>query len=102
MVGFAGDAQGFDGAGAYTRTATGGGETLIKTTKLSGRPQGRDQLFGNALVPPLGTRPKKPSRKPPFNTSRACYQNAKPNLNGPAAGPGAPDATAARAGGGSP
>jgi ABC-type transporter Mla subunit MlaD len=94
MVGFAGEAQGFDGNGSYVRTATGGGQTLIKTGKLSGRPASRSQLFGHATVPPLGTSPKKPSKMPPYKTSRACYKNAAPNLNGPAAGPGAPDAVA--------
>ncbi len=94
MVGFAGDAQGFDGNGSYTRTATGGGQTLIKTGKLSGRPASRSQLFGHAVAPPLGTRPKKPSKAPTYNTSRACYKNAPPNLNGPAAGPGPADTVA--------
>jgi ABC-type transporter Mla subunit MlaD len=94
MVGFAGDAQGFDGNGSYTRTATGGGQTLIKTGRLSGRPASRSQLFGNAVAPPQGTRPKRPSKAPAYNTSRACYKNAQPNLNGPAAGPGPADALA--------
>ena len=50
MVGFAGEAQGFDGNGSYMRTATGGGDILIKSGKLQNRPKGRDQLFGNALA----------------------------------------------------
>ena len=91
MVGFAGEAQGFDGAGSYVRTATGGGNVLIKTGKLKNRPKGRDQLFGNALLPPIGTRPKRPSSPPPYKPTVACYKNPKPNLNGPAAGPGPPD-----------
>jgi phospholipid/cholesterol/gamma-HCH transport system substrate-binding protein len=98
MVGFAGEAQGFDGAGSYVRTATGGGDLLIQTGKLKNRPKGRDQLFGNALLPPLGTRPKRPPKKPPFKTDVACYTNPKPNLNGPAAGPGPPDKVLPRGG----
>ena len=32
----------------------------MKTGKLSGRPKERDVLYGNALVPPQGTRPEAP------------------------------------------
>jgi phospholipid/cholesterol/gamma-HCH transport system substrate-binding protein len=91
MVGFAGEAQGFDGAGSYVRTATGGGNNLLQTGKLANRPKGRDQLYGNALLPPQGTRPKRPSKRPPYKPDVACYKNAKPDLNGPAAAAGAPD-----------
>ncbi len=92
MVAFASDAQGFDGNGSYTRTATGGGDILIHTDKLADRPKNRDVLYGHALNPPLGTQPKRPSSKPPYKTNVDCYKNAKPNLNGPAAAPGPPDA----------
>jgi phospholipid/cholesterol/gamma-HCH transport system substrate-binding protein len=91
VVGLAGESQGFDGAGSYTRTATGGGDVLVKTGKLANRPKGRDVLYGNALVPPQGTRPRRPSKKPPFKTDVACYKNPKPDLNGPAATSGPPD-----------
>ena len=91
MVGFASDAQGFDGNGSYTRTATGGGDILVRTGKLSNRPRNRDVLYGHALVPPLGTRPKRPARKPAYNTKRDCYKNSIPQLNGPAAAAGPPD-----------
>jgi ABC-type transporter Mla subunit MlaD len=91
MVGFASDAQGTDGNGSYTRTATGGGDLLIRTGKLSNRPKNRDILYGHALVPPLGTRPKRPSKAPPINSKRDCYKNSPPWLNGPAAAAGPPD-----------
>ena len=91
MVAFASDAQGFDGNGSYTRTATGGGDILVRTGKLADRPKNRDVLYGRALQPPLGTRPKRPSSKPPYRTSRDCYKNARPDLNGPAAAAGPPD-----------
>jgi ABC-type transporter Mla subunit MlaD len=91
VVGLAGESQDFDGAGSYTRTATGGGNVLVKTGKLSGRPKNRDVLYGNALVPPQGTRPKRPSKRPAYKPNVACYKNEKPNLNGPAANAGAPD-----------
>jgi phospholipid/cholesterol/gamma-HCH transport system substrate-binding protein len=90
VVGLAGESQGFDGAGSYTRTATGGGDVLIKSGKLAGRPKSRDTVYGNAIVPPKGTRPRRPSKAPPYKDTVACYKNPKPNLNGPAsnAGPG--------------
>ena len=72
-------------------TATGGGDTLIKTGKLSGRPKNRDVLYGRGLAKPLGTRPDRPSKKPKYEPDKDCYKNAKPNLNGPAATPGPAD-----------
>jgi phospholipid/cholesterol/gamma-HCH transport system substrate-binding protein len=101
VVGLAGESQGFEGNGSYTRTATGGGDVLIKTGKLSGRPKNRDVLYGNALVPPKGTRPKRPSKAPPFKTTAACYKQPKPNLNGPASTAG-PGDTVLRGSGGKP
>jgi ABC-type transporter Mla subunit MlaD len=91
MVGFASDAQGFDGNGSYTRTATGGGDLLVRTGKLSNRPRQRDILYGHALVAPQGTRPKRPSKAPAINFKRDCYKNTPPDLNGPAAAAGPPD-----------
>jgi ABC-type transporter Mla subunit MlaD len=93
LAGLAGESQNFDGNGAYTRVATGGGPNTIKSGKLPGRPIVDQQLYGNALVPPLGTRPPRPTKKPPYKPKFACYKNAKPNLNGPAANAGPPDAT---------
>jgi phospholipid/cholesterol/gamma-HCH transport system substrate-binding protein len=92
VVGLAGESQGFEGNGTYTRTATGGGDVLIKSGKLAGRPKNRDVVYGNALVPPQGTRPKRPSKAPAFKTNVPCYKSEKPNLNGPLSNAGAPDA----------
>jgi phospholipid/cholesterol/gamma-HCH transport system substrate-binding protein len=101
VVGLAGESQGFEGAGSYTRTATGGGDVLIKSGKLAGRPKSRDVVYGNALVAPKGTRPKRPSRAPAFKTNVPCYKNPKPNLNGPSSNAGAGD-TVLRGSGGKP
>jgi ABC-type transporter Mla subunit MlaD len=98
VVGLAGESQGFEGNGSYTRTATGGGDVLIKSGKLAGRPKSRDTLYGNAIVPPKGTRPRRPSKAPPYRDNVACYKNPKPNLNGPASNAGAGDSVL-RAGG---
>ena len=46
MAAFASEAQSIDGNGSLVNTATGGGDTLIKTGKLSGRPKNRDILYG--------------------------------------------------------
>jgi phospholipid/cholesterol/gamma-HCH transport system substrate-binding protein len=91
MTAFASEAQTFDGNGSLVNTATGGGDTLIRTGKLSNRPRNRDILYGRALTRPLGTRPDRPARKPKYEPDKDCYKNAKPNLNGPAATPGPPD-----------
>jgi hypothetical protein len=48
-------------------------------------------VYGHALVPPRGTRPARPAKAPPFKPNVACYKNPKPDLNGPAAKPGAGD-----------
>jgi phospholipid/cholesterol/gamma-HCH transport system substrate-binding protein len=96
LVGFAGESQNFDGAGQYTRVQTGGGPYSVKSTRLPGRPLLDAELFGNSVVPPLGTRPRKPSKKPPYRPKAACYKQARPNLNGPAATAGPPDAPTRR------
>jgi ABC-type transporter Mla subunit MlaD len=90
LVGLAGQSSNFDGNGLYTRVQTGGGAYPAKSDVLPGRgPQDR-QLFGNALMQPLGTRPTRPKQKPPYKPKTDCYKNKAPNLNGPAAkaGPG--------------
>jgi ABC-type transporter Mla subunit MlaD len=91
MVAFASEAQSFDGNGSLVNTATGGGDTLIRTGKLQDRPKNRDILYGRGLTRPLGTRPDRPARKPKYEPDKDCYKNARPNLNGPAANPGPPD-----------
>jgi ABC-type transporter Mla subunit MlaD len=90
LVGLAGQSQNFDGNGLYTRVQTGGGANVARSERLPGKGPLDSQLFGNALVQPLGTRPTRPSKKPPYKPDYACYKNKPPDLNGPAAkaGPG--------------
>jgi phospholipid/cholesterol/gamma-HCH transport system substrate-binding protein len=90
MVGLAGQSANFDGNGLYTRVQTGGGANVARSERLPGRGPLDSQLFGNALVRPLGTRPTRPDKKPPYKPKTDCYKNKPPNLNGPAAkaGPG--------------
>jgi phospholipid/cholesterol/gamma-HCH transport system substrate-binding protein len=96
LVGFAGESQNFDGNGQYTRVQTGGGANPVKSTRLPGRPIVDATLFGNSIVPPLGTRPTHPDKKPPYKPKVACYKNKRPDLNGPAAKAGPPDAPIGR------
>jgi phospholipid/cholesterol/gamma-HCH transport system substrate-binding protein len=81
MVGLAGEGQNFDGNGMYVRFQPGGGPFTVSTgpSTLTGQ-----QLFGNAVSPPLGTRPKY-GQEPAFNPNVACFKNQIPDVNGPAA-----------------
>jgi hypothetical protein len=81
MVGLAGEGQNFDGNGQYLRLATGGGGHLIQSGNSSylGAP-----FFGNAISPPVGTRPAYPGRRPPYVSTTPCYRSPVPDVNGPA------------------
>ena len=92
VSGFTSEAQNFDGNGQYTRVQTGGGSNVVKSGLLAGRSLQDRQLFGNAILPPLGTRPTRPDKNPPYKPSSPCYKQKPPNLNGPAAKAGPPDA----------
>ncbi|MDE3131615.1 MAG: MCE family protein [Acidobacteriota bacterium] len=78
-VGLAGATQNFDGNGRYVRAALGGGATQIRTATLS--PAGA--LYGNAVLPVLGTFPSFPSAgtAPAVSSSVPCYTQSPPNLN---------------------
>jgi hypothetical protein len=76
-VGLAGASQSFDGNGRYIRTLAGGGPHLEQTSPV---PNG-GALFGNFVLPPLGTRPAWPGHAPPVRGNVACYTQAPPNLN---------------------
>ena len=76
-VGLAGSAENFDGNGRYTRASAGGGSILLNTSAIAGA----GPLYGNAVLPPLGTRPAWTGHAPPLNRSVACFRNPVPNLN---------------------
>lgn len=76
-VGLAGAAQNFDGNGRYLRSTAGGGSDQIQTGPIPNF----GPLFGNAVLPPLGTRPAWPGHAPPVQSGVACYRNAVPDLN---------------------
>ena len=96
LVGLSGESQNMDGNGQYVRFQPGGGDQTVSTGHVGGA--AGDVLFGNALSKPIGTRPKFPGRRPPYNSTFPCYKNKLPDLNGAATGPadGSAAATAAQ------
>jgi phospholipid/cholesterol/gamma-HCH transport system substrate-binding protein len=76
-VGLAGASQNFDGNGRYVRSSPAGGSDLVHTSALP--VQG--PLYGNAVLPPLGTRPAWPGQAPVVRSDVACYKNRAPNVN---------------------
>jgi phospholipid/cholesterol/gamma-HCH transport system substrate-binding protein len=85
MVGLAGEGQNFDGNGQYVRFQPGGGDQTVSLGTAGGN--AGDTLFGNAVIKPLGTRPRFPGRRPPYRPDVPCYTNTLPNLNGAGFGP---------------
>jgi phospholipid/cholesterol/gamma-HCH transport system substrate-binding protein len=77
LVGLSGESQNFDGNGPYTRFQPGGGAQTVSTGSLPGV----GPLFGNAVAPPLGTRPPRPAQRPPYNRTAVCAKQQRPNLN---------------------
>ena len=82
MVGLAGEGQNFDANGQYVRFQPGGGSNTVSVGDAGSQP-----LFGNAF-PGVGTRPKMPPRKPPYNDDTDCFRSLRPDLNGPWAAKG--------------
>jgi ABC-type transporter Mla subunit MlaD len=76
-VGLAGVGQNFDGNGHYLRAATGGGSDRVATGSLPGG----GPLYGNAVLPSLGTRPAFAGQAPPLRRGVACSSQPAPNLN---------------------
>jgi phospholipid/cholesterol/gamma-HCH transport system substrate-binding protein len=83
-VGLAGTAANFDGNGRYVRATAGGGADRVATGSLPGG----GPLYGNAVTPPLGTRPAFPGKAPPLRRDVPCSQYAAPNLNAARTGAG--------------
>lgn len=79
-VGLAGAVQNFDGNGRYVRTLAGGGTKLEHTSATSGNPTS-GPLYGNFVLPSLGTRPAWTGRTPPLRSNVPCYQQGPAKLN---------------------
>ncbi len=83
-VGLAGIGQNFDGNGRYVRSSAAGGSDRVATGSLPGG----GPLYGNAVLPPLGTRPAYPGSQPPLVSTIPCYKQAPANLNSARTGVG--------------
>ncbi len=81
-VGLAGASQNFDGNGRYLSITAGGGSNQVQTSSLSGQ----GPFYGNAVLPPLGTRPAWPGKAPPLRRDVACFRNPAPSLNSASTG----------------
>ena len=79
LVGLSGEGQNFDGNGQYVRFAPGGGG---QTVSLGDAGTLGGPLYTN-VFPGSGARPKKPSRKPPYDDKTPCHESKIPDLNGP-------------------
>ena len=77
LVGASAESANFDGNGHYTRFGVAGGAYPVQTGRTN---YGGEPLFGNAIIPPLGTRPVRPAQPPPKRTGTACYQSRLPDL----------------------
>ena len=83
-VGLASASQNFDGNGRYVRSTTGGGADRVATGAL-----GSDgPLYGNAVLPPLGTRPAVPGHAAAGEARCPLLCNSPPNLNAARTGAG--------------
>jgi phospholipid/cholesterol/gamma-HCH transport system substrate-binding protein len=84
-VGIGSAGQNFDGNGRYLRSSVGGGNDLV-ATKPSATSQG--PVYGNAVLPPLGTRPAFTGQAPPIDRTALCGKQAAPKLNSATTGEG--------------
>jgi phospholipid/cholesterol/gamma-HCH transport system substrate-binding protein len=89
LVGISGQGQNFDGNGFMIRGNPGGGATPVATRKSRRLDQ---PMYGNAIAPPLGTRPKAPAGSAlPLSADVPCASSKPPDVNGGAAAPGPKD-----------
>jgi ABC-type transporter Mla subunit MlaD len=85
--------QAFDGNGPWVRIQPGGGPQLVKNPNPTGLP-GDQVNFTYTIELPQGIQPAVPDNPPPFRPEVPCFDNALPNLNGPAAAVGPADLVA--------
>lgn len=84
-VGLASASGGFDGNGRFVRSTLGGGDLRVQTgtTNVSDGP-----VYGNAVLPPLGTRPAYTGKAPPIDRDVSCGREAPAALNSATTGAG--------------
>jgi phospholipid/cholesterol/gamma-HCH transport system substrate-binding protein len=83
-VGIAGASGNFDGNGRYVRSSAGGGDTRVQTPSVANI----GPLYGNAVLPVLGTRPAFAGKAPPLRRDVACFRNPVPRLGAAKTGAG--------------
>lgn len=88
VIDLAGESQNFDGNGPYLKLQPGGGTQLTRTTDPKATQPTDRFLWANTFEAPIGTQPLL-TPKPAYKPKAKCHQQGVPNLNGPAAGPGA-------------
>lgn len=76
MVGLASASQNFDGNGTAVRYLAGFAEQLVSVGQLPGA----SQLFQEAPVPLIGSRPRQPAEKPKFRPDVPCITQERPDL----------------------
>jgi len=86
MVGFAGEGQNYDGNGQYIRVSPLGGDVFVSEPRDT-NDKSKGNLFGNAVSPPLGTRPAFTNKPPPKVSTSPCYKQPIPDLNAAKIGP---------------
>ena len=87
VQGLVGAGQNFTGNGVYTRFQPGGGAFPVQTGAVGHGTLVPQARFGNAVAPPLGTRPAR-GPKPPYKPKATCYKQGAPDLNSAKIGPG--------------
>ena len=87
VQGLVGAGQNFTGNGIYTRFQPGGGAFPVQTGAVGHGTLVPQARFGNAVAPPLGTRPAR-GPKPPYKPKATCYKQGAPDLNSAKIGPG--------------
>ncbi len=84
-VGIASASQNFDGNGRYLRSSVAGGDDRV-AMKASSTSEG--PVYGNAVLPPLGTRPTFTGTAPPIDRTALCGRQPAPKLNSAKTGAG--------------
>ena len=77
LVGVVSATQNFDGNGRYARAQTAGGAYPVE----SGPFPSSGVMRGNAVLPPLGTRPDYPGTQPPLRFDVPCGEAEPPDLD---------------------
>ncbi len=85
MVGLAGEGQNGDGNGPYARVQTGIGPNTLDFGQVSSE---GSPLLGSAARAPIGVRPVRPAKRPPYVDDQPCSQQPVPDPNTARSAPG--------------